>query len=74
MAVTRRDGQFIGLLSLMNVLEYHWLEEHNLLMEEAATDTQLTVSRDGFHWDRVSDRQTFLPLGAPNQWDRAPGS
>lgn len=71
MAVTRRDDQFIGLLSLMNVLEYHWLEEHNLLMEEAATDTQLTVSRDGFHWDRVSDRQTFLPLGAPNQWDSA---
>ncbi len=27
--------------------------------------------RDGFHWDRVSDRQTFLPLGAPNQWDSA---
>lgn len=71
LAVTRRGDQFVGLLSLMHVSQYHWMEKDNLLMEEAITDTQLVVSRDGFRWDRVADRQTFLPLGAQGQWDSA---
>ena len=29
----------------------------------ATIDTQLAVSRDGVNWQRVADRQTFLPLG-----------
>jgi hypothetical protein len=32
-------------------------------------DSQLAASHDGVHWQRVGNRQTFLPLGAPNQWD-----
>jgi len=32
-------------------------------------DTQLGVSRDGVHWERVADRQVFLPLGEPDSWD-----
>ena len=32
-------------------------------------DSQLAASHDGIHWQRVGDRQTFLPLGAPDQWD-----
>ena len=32
-------------------------------------DSQLAASHDGFHWQRVGDRQTFLPLGASDQWD-----
>jgi hypothetical protein len=32
-------------------------------------DTQLGVSRDGVKWERVADRQVFLPLGEPDSWD-----
>ncbi len=38
-------------------------------MEEGTCDTQLAVSRDGLRWERVADRQIFLPLGGPGQWD-----
>ena len=32
-------------------------------------DTQLTTSYDGVHWQRVADRQTFMPLGPSDGWD-----
>lgn len=32
-------------------------------------DTQLAVSRDGFHWKRVANRQTFLPNGPEGSRD-----
>ena len=32
-------------------------------------DTQLAVSRDGIHWQRVADRRTFLPLSPEGSWD-----
>jgi len=32
-------------------------------------DTQLAVSQDGIHWERVADRATFLPLGPEGAWD-----
>ena len=32
-------------------------------------DAQLTTSRDGIHWHRVGDRQTFIPNGPPGSWD-----
>lgn len=32
-------------------------------------DTQLGVSRDGLRWQRVADRQVFLPLGVPGSWE-----
>ncbi len=32
-------------------------------------DIQLAVSRDGIHWDRVANQQTFLPLGPKGTWD-----
>jgi hypothetical protein len=31
-------------------------------------DTQLAVSRDGVHWNRVADRQVFLPLEPEGSW------
>jgi hypothetical protein len=31
---------------------------------------QLGVSRDGRHWQRLSDRSPFLPLGGLGEWDR----
>ena len=71
LAVTRRGAQYVGLLSLMHVTEYLRTEEQNLLMEEGITETQLAVSRDGFRWDRVANRQIFFPLGVQGQWDSA---
>jgi len=35
----------------------------------AKIDTQLAVSRDGIHWHRVADRQTFLPNGPEGSRD-----
>lgn len=32
-------------------------------------EMELVGSRDGAHWQRLGDRQPFLPLGAPGAWD-----
>lgn len=34
-------------------------------------NTQLTYSRDGLHWHRACERQTFLDCGPPGSWDYA---
>jgi hypothetical protein len=36
---------------------------------DGTIDTQLASSRDGIHWERVGDRQTFIPLGSPGTWE-----
>lgn len=36
---------------------------------DARIDTQLAASRDGIRWQRVADRQTFLPTGPEGAWD-----
>ena len=36
---------------------------------DGCIDTQLGCSRDGIHWERVGDRQTFLPLGEAGSWE-----
>ena len=51
MTVDSYEGLFIGGLWVYN------------FGGGATIDTQLTVSRDGVNWQRVADRQTFLPLG-----------
>ena len=33
-------------------------------------DVQLAVSHDGWHFERVGDRSTFIPLGQVGDWDR----
>ncbi len=72
MSVTWHNGQFIGLVSMFHIqgfLEMRDGEGKPLLMEEGTCDTQLAVSRDGLHWHRAADRQVFLPLGSPGEWD-----
>ena len=32
-------------------------------------DVQLATSRDGIHWQRVSNQQTFIPNGPEGNWD-----
>jgi len=36
---------------------------------DGTIDTSLATSRDGIHWERVLDRQTFLPLGPEGSWE-----
>jgi hypothetical protein len=72
LAVTRRGGQYVGLVSLFHIDEYFdvdYEDKGRILMEEGCCDTQLAVSRDGFNWHRLADRALFLPRGAPGQWD-----
>ncbi len=36
---------------------------------DGTIDTSLATSRDGIHWERTLDRQTFLPLGSVGSWE-----
>jgi len=36
---------------------------------DGCIDTQLGVSRDGVHWQRVADRGVFMALGEPGSWE-----
>jgi len=51
------EGLYIGML---------WVYRE---WGDGCIDTQLGVSRDGIRWERVADRQTFLPLGPKGSWD-----
>ena len=59
------DTQFYG----MSVGLYEGLYLGGVWVYRAGTDgcidTQLAVSRDGLQWERVGNRQVFLPLGPP---------
>lgn len=63
LAVTPYGDQLIGILSLLHLDR---VEGNNSLGDE---DTQLIVSRDGRHWNRVADRATFL-APTPGTWDK----
>jgi hypothetical protein len=51
------EGLYLGML---------WIYREGL---DAKIDTQLAVSRDGVRWQRVADRQTFLPNAPEGSWD-----
>ncbi len=53
------EGLFIGLVEI-----YHGSPEG------IGLDIQLAVSRDGEKWQRMDDRQPFIPLGGIGEWDR----
>lgn len=73
MTVTRYGNLYVGLLTLFRIrsldLDGKHRGEKGLRLEHGVTETQLVTSRDGLHWTRVANRQIFLPLGAPGQWD-----
>lgn len=53
------EGIYIGLLQMFhNYEEACWL------------DIQLAASRDGVHFERLSDRTPFIPVGQVGEWDR----
>ena len=51
------EGLYLGMV---------WVYREGL---DGTIDTALAVSRDGIGWERVLDRQTFLPLGEPGSWE-----
>lgn len=56
-AVDIYEGLYLGML---------WVYREGI---DGCIDTQLGCSRDGIHWERVGDRQTFLPLGEAGSWE-----
>ena len=72
-SVTRYGAGFLALLTLFHIERLEYGVEHRgerfEVVERGVTDTQLAYSRDGLHWRRVADRQTFLPLGHAGDWD-----
>ena len=59
MAVFPYEGLYIGLIQM-----YHAFPGDNTL------DIQLAVSRDALSWQRVGNREVFIPLGDVGSWDR----
>ena len=57
MTVSQYGNSYIGLL--------HSYKKPG----DETIDVQLTVSHDNKKWERVSNQQTFLPLGKPGSWD-----
>jgi len=53
------EGIYIGLVQV-----FHHYEERAWL------DIQLAVSRDSIHFERLSDRAPFIPVGVIGAWDR----
>ena len=51
------EGVYIGML---------WVYRAGV---DGRIDTSLATSRDGLRWQRVLDRQTFLPLGPRGSWE-----
>lgn len=59
MGVFPHEGLYIGLVQVYhNYPEGVWL------------DIQLAVSRDSVHFERLSDRSPFIPVGEVGAWDR----
>lgn len=61
MSSFRYQGLYIGLLGMF----------HNYPPPRGVTlDYQLAVSRDNVHFQRLSDRHPFIPVGGVGAWDR----
>lgn len=59
MGVFPYEGVYIGLVQV-----FHDNPDHVWL------DIQLAVSRDSVHFQRLSDRSPFIPVGGVGDWDR----
>jgi len=70
------EGMYVGMLQVLDVSAPHPVtgtKEADFRVggggEDGLCHIQLTSSRDLLHWDRVADRQVFLPQGPPSAWD-----
>jgi hypothetical protein len=59
MSVFPYEGIYIGLVQMF----------HNYY-DSVYLDVQLAVSRDSVHFERLSDRSPFIPVGGVGTWDR----
>ena len=57
MPINIYEGIYLGMI---------WVYREGV---DGTIDTSLAMSRDGIHWQRVLDRQTFLMLGEPGSWE-----
>ncbi|MDE0325797.1 MAG: hypothetical protein OXN27_17920 [Candidatus Poribacteria bacterium] len=57
MPINIYEGIYLGMI---------WVYREGV---DGTIDTSLAMSRDGIHWQRVLDRQTFLTLGEPGSWE-----
>ena len=53
------ESIWIGLLRVMHDARKGWKQ----------VEVELSVSRDGLHWNRAGNREVFLPLGGSDSWD-----
>ena len=64
MPVFKYEGLYIGQLWM-----YHARSEETPIRFASTVDVQLAVSRDGIVWERVGDREPFIPNGPPGSID-----
>ena len=64
MSVFKHEGLYLGL-----PWTFHTYPEEALSRGGGTIDVQLAASRDGRRWERVGDRQPFIPLGPPGSVD-----
>ena len=57
MPINIYEGIYLGMI---------WVYREGV---DGTIDTSLAMSRDGINWQRVLDRQTFLPLGQAGSWE-----
>ena len=57
MPINLYEGIYLGMI---------WVYREGV---DGTIDTSLAMSRDGVHWQRVLDRQTFLSLGQTGSWE-----
>jgi len=65
-SVTLYEGIYIGLLWVFHIEPGGHLGGGK---DVGNIDIQLVSSRDGIHWDRVCERQVFIPNGPSGSWD-----
>ncbi len=75
MPVVRFDSMYYGLVWVYhNTPHWPWpkgvvVPEEQLTGSQQIVDTQLVTSPDGIAWQREGQRASFLPVGAPGEWD-----
>ena len=68
------EGMYLGMLWVLDVsglCKAHPTQKVGGGGEDGPVYVELTSSRDLLNWDRVCDRDIFLPVGETDAWDQA---
>jgi len=78
MAILPYPGLYIGLLQVLNATAHTFdfgaggvPRADGGPGSDGTMEIQLVCSRDLVHWERLGDRQPFLPLGKISAWDQS---